>query len=136
MNEGSYENDAITIRGDVFIDRILGWLSLLCALPVLGLSISKLMGHLPDGVQPDATWIEPTRLALIVLAMLGIYIATRSTYLGFKIVAGIFAFRLVVSLALSPWTGSPRYLFSEVLFDIVVLAYSVLRMKRLAEADA
>ncbi|MCC7229495.1 MAG: hypothetical protein IT203_03810 [Fimbriimonadaceae bacterium] len=136
MNEGSYENDVVTIRGDVFIDRILGWLSLFCALPVLGLSISKLLGHLPEGVQPDAAWIEPTRMALIVLAMVGIYIATKSTYLGFKLVAGIFAFRLVASLVLSPWTGSPRYLFSEILFDLVVLAYSFLRMRRLAEAEA
>ena len=132
MTNQASEFELPPIRGDVFVDRILGWLCIFCCLPVLGFSISKLLGHLPEGVEPGPPWLEPTRTALICLGLVGLLLATRSTAKSFRGVLWLYVFRLAAVLALGKW-ALPRYSGSEAAFDIVVIAYSLIRVKKLEQ---
>lgn len=128
MNSGSYEGDVAPIRGDVFLDKLFGWLVFTLALVVLGAAVARL-------VQPGAVvWLESARIFLIVLSLVGFVAATRSTASAYRLVFILFLIRVVGVLALYPWAGGPRYFGNELLFDLVVLWYARLRIKKLTSA--
>src|SRR5436190_1517247 len=127
MTEQAMEPEISSIRGDVFVDRILGWLTICCALAVLGLSIAKLLGHMPEGIEPGPAWLEPTRAILISIGIVGLYLCTLSAANSFRIALWLYVVRLLGLVVLWKWS-LPRFSGSEFLFDIVVISYCQLRI--------
>ena len=120
------------IRGDILLDRLFGWLSFVCALPVFGLSFAKLTGRVTSSV-PDPAWLEPVRITMTVLALVAFVLVTRSSRPLFKVCIGLFVIRTIGLLAAWPWSGGPRFAGSELLFDLVAIWYCWLRWKALPE---
>jgi hypothetical protein len=134
MPSDTYEGEVEPIRGDVFLDQILGWLAFVCTLPVLGFALYRIANPRDPaeyGIEPD--WAQPLRVALIVLALIGIYGIVRSKALGFKIAIALFGLRLLGAVALYPYSGGPRFSGTEMLFDLVVIGYAWLRLRSLNE---
>ncbi|MBN9500157.1 MAG: hypothetical protein BGO01_03030 [Armatimonadetes bacterium 55-13] len=126
MSAGSYEHEITPIRGDVFLDRLFGWMTFVLAFVVLGAAVVRV-------TQPgNILWLEATRIVMILLGMIGAWLATRSTPHSFRAVLVVFAIRLIGCLALYPWSGGPRFVGSEFLFDVVVLIYAWVRIKALS----
>jgi len=113
---------------------VLGWLALVCALPVFGFAIYRLANPrdpVEFGFEPS--WAQPLRVFLILLALVGIYGVIRSSMLGFKVAIALFGVRLLGALALYPYSGGPRFSGTEILFDLVAIGYALLRLKSLDE---
>ncbi len=127
-NAGSYEDEVKPVRGDLFLDKLFGWLSLVLALVVLGTAIARLFK--PDDLQ----WLESVRIVLIVLGIAGCWLATLSTVKAFRTVIALYFIRTVGAFAIYPWVGGPRYFGSEILFDLVVIGYALIRIKALKKA--
>jgi hypothetical protein len=132
MPGGTYEDEVKPIPGDVFLDRVLGWLAIVCTLPVLGFAI-YLLNHPPDplkyGIQP--WWTQYLRVFLIVLALIGLFGCTRSTAQGFRVAGYLFAVRLAGAIVLIPYSGGLRFSGTEILFDLVVIGYAYARLRSL-----
>ena len=130
MPGGTCEDEVKPIPGDVFLDRVLGWLAIVCALPVLGFAV-YLLYYPPDplkyGYQP--WWTQYARVLLILLAIIGLYGCTRSTASGFKLAGYLFAVRLAGAIVLYPYSGGPRFSGTEILFDLVVIGYAFIRLR-------
>ncbi len=126
MNSGSYEHEVTPVRGDVFLDKLFGWLSLSLALCVLGVAVYRLF----HGV----AWLESVRIFLILLGIAVCWLATLSTPKAFRLTIALSVVRMVGAFATYPWAGGPRYFGSEIMFDIVVIVYAMLRIKSLSKA--
>jgi hypothetical protein len=134
MPGGTYEEEVKPIRGDVFLDRILGWLAFSCALPVLGVAVYRLLDRRPIELEFwEPAWVQPLRVLLIALAIVGIVACTRSSVRGFQIAILLFIARIAGAIALYPYSGGPRFSGTELLFDLVVIGYSFIRIKSLNE---
>ncbi|MBC8064056.1 MAG: hypothetical protein H7Y17_04450 [Chlorobia bacterium] len=131
MPLGTYEDHLQPVRGDELLDRVLGWLSFACALPVFGLALYRLA----DPAEGEPTWVQPLRVALILLALIGIFACTRSSIRFFKLALILFTARLVGACVLYPWSGGPRFSGSEIAFDLVVIGYCLLRLKGLSPSE-
>lgn len=134
MPGGSYEDEVQPVPGDVLLDRVLGWLAFVCALPVLGVAVYRLLDQRPIELsQWEPVWTQPLRVFLIALAMIGIFACTRSSIRGFQLAIWLFVARLIGAGALYPYSGGPRFAATEIVFDLVVIGYAFLRLKSLHE---
>ncbi len=124
MSAGTYESQSPTIRGDVFLDRVLGWLCISCAIPILGVAIYKL-SHLPAG---EPTWVQPARVFLIALGILGIFAIITSKPKAFRFALILHVIRLVGVFALFAYSG-PRFSITEIIWNLTVIGYCWLRLK-------
>ena len=125
MPSGTYETDAQPIRGDVFLDRVLGWLCLSCALPILGVAIYRL-GHIPFG---EPSWVQPVKVLLAGLGIVGIGAIITSKPAAIRLAMGIYGIRLFALVAMYPWSGGPRFWGTELLWNLTVIGYCLLRLK-------
>lgn len=127
MPLGTYEDHLQPVQGAELLDRVLGWLSFACALPVFGLAVYRLAN--PAAAEPS--WVQPFRVVLILLALTGIFACTRSSIKGFRLALILFVARLGGAIVLYPWSGGPRFSGSEIAFDLVVIGYCLLRIRSL-----
>jgi hypothetical protein len=130
MPQASFEEEVAPIRGDIFLDRILGWLCLVCALAVLGLAVYRLArpGD-PDlyGVEP--TWVQPVKVVLIVFGIVGLAGIISSRPGGFRLALWLHAFRLAALIAMYPYSGGIRFWSTEFVWNLVVIGYAWLRIR-------
>ncbi len=134
MAEGTFKELPL-IPGYIFLDRILGWLSLACGIPILGVAIYRLANA--ESVQQyivEPSWVQFARVCLIVMGLVGIATIMLSKPMGFLIALWLHAFRLVAVLALYPWSGGPRFSGTELVWNVTVIAYCWLRLKSEAPA--
>ena len=124
MSESDGMYDAKPIRGDFFVDRLVGYTTLALSLVVLGAAVYRLAttGH-------AAT--EGVRVALILAAMAGALAIVRSSREAFAVATCLFALRLAAGLAYLPQLATDRYLSMQLFFDLAMIAYCVLRGKAL-----
>jgi hypothetical protein len=125
MPAGTYEEDVQPIRGDVFLDRILGWLCLACALPIVGVAIYRL-GHVPAG---EPTWVQPAKVLIGCLGIIGIAAIITSKPAAIRFAAGLYGLRLLALVAMYPWSNGPRFWGTELVWDLTVIGYCLLRLK-------
>lgn len=131
MSAGTYENDVQPIRGDVFLDRILGWLCFACALPILGVAVYRL-GHVPPG---EPSWVQPAKVVIATLGVIGIGAIITSKPAAIKLAMGIYGLRLFSLVALYPWSNGPRFWGTELIWDLTVIGYCLLRLKPKTAAE-
>ncbi len=124
MPAGTYEDEINPIPGDVFLDRVLGWLCLVCGLAILGVAVYRLF-HLPVG---EPTWVQPARVALIGLGLVGIGAIITSKPQAFPFALALHVVRLVGVLALFAYSG-PRFAITEIIWNLTVIGYCWLRMR-------
>jgi hypothetical protein len=129
MPGGTYEEDAPSIRGDVFLDRVLGWLCFACGLPVLGVALFRL-SDLPEGIPFG---VQVAKVCLIVFALAGIVAITTSRKNGFRLAILLYAIRILGGIALYPWSGGARFAGTEFLWDAVVIGYCFIRLRSFRE---
>lgn len=125
MIEGTYEDDVQPIRGDVFLDRILGWLCLVCALPILGVAIYRL-GHTMVG---EPSWVQPAKVVFCALGIVGIAAIITSKPGAIRFAMWLYGLRLLALIAMYPWSGGPRFWGTELIWDLTVIFYCQLRLK-------
>lgn len=124
MPAGTYEDEVRPISGDVFLDRVLGWLCLVCGLAILGVAVYRLF-HLPVG---EPTWVQPARVLLIVLGLIGIGAIITSKPKAFPFALALHVVRLVGVFALFSFSG-PRFAITEIIWNLTVIGYCWLRMR-------
>ena len=122
-SDGTYE--AKPIRGDLFVDRLVGYTTFGLAFVVLGAAVFRLatVGH-------AAT--EAVRMALILVAMIGAILISRSTRSGFTSAAAMYGLRFLVGLAYIPQMPTDRYLSMQLFFDLAMIAYCIFRRRALS----
>ena len=130
MTSGTYENELKPISGGVFLDKVLGWFTFICGLPILGVAINRYLHAKPNIAEPVPTWLEPARIVLVVMGLIGILAIITSKRKGFQLAMALYALRVVGLLVLYPWTGGPRFAGSELLFDFVAIGYCWLRLRQ------
>jgi len=130
MPQATYEDEVAPIRGDILLDRVLGWLCLVCALAVLGLAVYRLFNPGdPDlyGVEPG--WVQPAKVLLIVLGIIGIAGIISSRTGGFRIALVLYLIRLAALIAMYPYSGGIRFWGTELVWNLVVIGYAWLRLR-------
>ncbi len=127
MSGGTYENEVRPIKGGVFLDRTLGWLSLVCALPVLVLAVYWQMHPALLPVQPG--WVQPVKIFLIVLALLGICAVIASRPGAIRLALWLYLIRTLALFVMYPWSGGPRFWGTELAWNLVVIWYCWMRLK-------
>ena len=127
MPEGTYGDDLPAIRGDIFLDRILGWLCLVCGLPVLGFAIYQWMQPATESLAPS--WVQPAKIVLIVLGLAGLACITTSKKGPIRVALWLHIIRTVGLFSMYPWSGGPRFLGTEFVWNVVVIWYCWMRLK-------
>jgi hypothetical protein len=130
MTTGTYEDELQPIQGAKFLDRVLGWFCIACGVPILGVAINRYLHPKPALSEAMPGWVEPARVLLVVLGLVGILAITTSKPKAFKVAMALYGFRILGLLALYPWSGGPRFSGSEFLFDVVVIGYCWLRLRQ------
>jgi hypothetical protein len=132
MSSGTYEGEVVPIQGAKFLDRILGWLSLGCGIPILGVAIYRLTNaDLSQTPSTEPSWVQMARVCLVAMGLVGIASIMTSKPMGFMIALWLHVFRLLAVFALYPWSGGPRFSGTELVWNITVIVYCWLRLKSL-----
>lgn len=124
MSAGTYEEESTPIPGAIFLDRVLGWLCLSCAVPIFGVAVYRL-SHIPAH---EPSWVQGARVFLIGLGLIGICAIITSKPKAIRMSLWLHVARLVGVLALFTYSG-PRFAITEIIWDLTVIGYCWLRLR-------
>jgi hypothetical protein len=131
---GTFEGEPI--RGDTFVDRVLGVLVVFLfgvGLATAFYRIAQASQPVPEGVykaiQPMSPGGEPLRIAMIVAGMIAGAAVAWSSAASIRVALGISALRLLVDVAIFPSMPRDRFMAMQVFFDICMVAYCDMRVR-------
>lgn len=114
------------VRGDRFLDRVLGWFLAFMAAILFGVVIYK--AFVEKSVAPS---VHLTRIGLLLITLAGCLLVVKSTVRAFQLCATLFAIRLALDLAQYAASGNDRFLAMAAFFDAAMVGYAWIRVRGL-----
>lgn len=115
-----------SVRGDVFLDRVLGICVFIFALVVFGHVLYNVFAKPEDG-----TVMHAQRVIMGLMTLVGGFAVSRTTPLAFRLAALMFSLRLMLDLFdLGRFPGN-RFVAMALVFDLGMLGYCIFRMRAL-----
>lgn len=125
MNQMAPEQDDF-VRGDRFLDAVLGWFLASMAAILFGVVIYK--AFVERSVAPG---VHLVRIALLLITMAGCLMVVKSTIIAFRICVALFGVRLAADLFQLLAAPRDRFLAMAVVFDAVMIGYAWFRIRGL-----